>query len=67
MELTGFLVRSLIYILMLAVSVWALSAWDYEKILKKNHVRQAQVLYLLLAMALAYLSGSFLISFLYRV
>ena len=36
-----------------------------EKLLKKNSVKQAQLLYMLLAMALAYLVGSFILSFVY--
>jgi uncharacterized membrane protein YwzB len=43
-----------------------MSALNYEKLLRKDHVVQAQILYFLLIMALAYLSGSFLLSFMYR-
>ena len=42
----------------------AMQALNYEKLLKKGHVRQAQVLYFLLVMALAWLSGSFVLEFL---
>jgi len=34
--------------------------------LKKNHVTQAQILYILLVFGLAYLSGSFILVFLRR-
>ena len=38
--------------------------WTY-KLLKKDSVRAAQLLYMILAMALAYLVGSFILSFVY--
>ena len=63
--MTEFLVKALVYVACFGVSLYALSALNYEKALKANHVTQAQVLYFLLAMALAYLVGSFLLSFLY--
>lgn len=66
MSLVQFLIRTCIYILALVVSWFAMDAVNYEKILKKGHVKQAQVLYFLLVIALAYLVGSFCCVFLYR-
>lgn len=60
-----FLIRCGIYILALVVSYFALDAVNYEKILKKGHVKQAQILYFLLVIALAYLVGSFCCAFIY--
>lgn len=61
----AFLIRAGIYVLCFLVCFWAMSALDYERFLKKGHVSQAQVLYWLCAMALAYLAGSFLLSLIY--
>ena len=67
MELSAFLARSAVYLLCLAASWYGMSAVDYEKILRKGHVLQAQILYFLIVIGLAYLSGSFILAFLYRI
>lgn len=61
-----FFVRCIVYIGCFILSWYAMSALNYEKLLRKDHMVQAQILYFLLIMALAYLSGSFLLSFMYR-
>lgn len=58
------IIRDVIYILCFILSMQAMQALNFEKLLKQGHVRQAQVLYFLLVMALAWLSGSFVLSFL---
>lgn len=58
------IIRDIVYILCFILSMQAMQALNYEKLLKKGHVRQAQVLYFLLVMALAWLSGSFVLEFL---
>ena len=60
-----FLIKAFIYIVSLAVSWYAMQAWDYEKVLKRGHVQQAQVLYFMLMIALAYLVSQFFIGFIY--
>ena len=66
MTLVTFFVRCIVYIACFAASWYGLGALHYEKLLRQNHVKQAQVLYALLCMGLAYVSGSFLLAFLYR-
>ncbi len=66
MDLFRFLIRAFVYLLCFVLSWYAMSAVNYEKLLKKDHVVQAQILYYLLIAALAYLSGSFIIAFIYR-
>lgn len=66
MNIVSFLIRAGIYLLAFVVTWYAMDAVDYEKILKKGHVAQAQVLYFLIVMALSYLAGSFILAFLYR-
>ena len=58
-----FILRSIVYLLMLIVTWFAMDAINYEKLLRKNKVNQAQVLYFILVMAIAYLAGSFILSF----
>ena len=58
-----FILRSIVYLLMFLVTWFAMDAINYEKLLRKNKVNQAQVLYFILVMAVAYLAGSFILSF----
>ena len=60
-----FLIKAFICIVSLVVSWYAMQAWDYEKVLKRGHVQQAQVLYFMLMIALAYLVSQFFIGFIY--
>ena len=64
MNVIQVIIRDVIYILCFILSMQAMQALNYEKFLKQGHVRQAQVLYFLLVMALAWLSGSFVLTFL---
>jgi|LAHS01.1.fsa_nt_gb uncharacterized integral membrane protein (TIGR02327 family) len=66
MSLVQFIVRACIYILAFAVTWFAMDAVNYEKLLKKGHVKQAQILYFLIVIAVAYLVGSFCCAFLYQ-
>ncbi len=59
MNTIQFWIRCGIYMLAFVLSWQALGAIRYEKFIQQGHVKQAQVLYFLLAMALAYLVGSF--------
>lgn len=58
-----YILRSIVYLLMFLVTWFAMDAINYEKLLRKNKVNQAQVLYFILVMAIAYLAGSFILSF----
>ena len=58
-----FILRSIVYLLMFLVTWFAMDAINYEKLLRKNKVNQAQVLYFILVMVIAYLAGSFILSF----
>ena len=67
MALSFFNVRTGIYMVCLLVSFYAMQALDFEKLLKKNRVMEARVLYALLVVSLAWLSAQFLLGFLYRL
>ena len=58
-----FILRSVVYLLMFLVTWFAMDAINYEKLLRKNKVNQAQAFYFILVMAVAYLAGSFILSF----
>jgi len=49
-------------IIVFALSLWALDALNFNKLLKANKIIQAQVLYLFLAMAMTALVVQFLLS-----
>jgi uncharacterized integral membrane protein (TIGR02327 family) len=54
------LVRMVTGLVCFGLSFYALSALDYERFLRKGHVKQAQLLYWLSAMALGGLVEQFL-------
>lgn len=47
------------------LSFYGLGAFDFNRFLKQGRTVQAQILYAILVLALAYLSGSFILSFIY--
>lgn len=65
MSLVHFLVKAGIYLCALVISYLCMDCVQYEKILKKGHVKQAQFLYFMFVIALAYLVGSFICVFIY--
>ncbi|MBQ1508893.1 MAG: DUF1146 domain-containing protein [Erysipelotrichaceae bacterium] len=64
--MTDYIMRVIIYLLCFIVSFYALGALDFNRFLKKNKVVQAQLLYILLSLSLAYLTGTLLLSVLYH-
>lgn len=50
----------LVYVIAFALAMFALSSLNFEKLIKKNKVVEAQLLYILLAMALGYLVSNFI-------
>ncbi len=66
-NLLAFLCKALVYMISLFLSFYAMKSFNFEKLIKKNHVQEAQLLYALLVIALAYLVGQFFLGFLYFV
>lgn len=60
-----FYIKVLIYFLSFGLSMFGLDALDFNRFIKKGRVAQAQVLFFVLACALAYLFGSFFMSVVY--
>lgn len=54
----------LIYLIVLAITIWAIEGVNFNNFFKKNHIYQARVFYILIVLSLAYLASSFIISFL---
>lgn len=60
-----FVFKVLIYLLCFILVMFGLSALDFNKLIKKNKVNEARVLYIVLAMIITYLLGSFLMDIIY--
>ena len=61
-----FIGQLITYFICFAISLYGLSAIDYSRFLKKGKVFEAQVLYIILAMILAYLLGKFILAITYK-
>lgn len=55
-----------VYIVCFAAAWYGLSAINYEKFIKANHVKEAQILYFMIVASIAFLAGSFILAFVYR-
>ena len=55
-------VELMLYFVFFAISLYGLNSINFSKILYPTKIKQAQVLVILLAMALAYLSMQFLLN-----
>ena len=60
-----FYIRVFIYFFCFIMSLYALNALDFNRFVKQGRIFQAQLLYFLIACALAYLSASFLMAMIY--
>ena len=58
--------RAAIYIAAFMLSFYALGALNFSRCIKQGHVLQARILYWILVLSLAYLSGSFVLALIYR-
>ncbi len=66
MESAVYAVRAAIYIAAFMLSFYALGALNFNRYIKQGHVLQARILYWILVLSLAYLSGSFVLALIYR-
>lgn len=60
-----FWLKVLVYFVAFLASLYGLSALDFNRMLKKNKPAAGQILYFLIAFAMAYLVGNFIISLIY--
>ena len=63
--MTNFVSKIIVYLISFLISLYGLSAIDFNRLLKKNNVKEAWVLYFVLSICLAYLFGQFIISITY--
>ena len=64
--MTDFYIRAVLYFFCFLLSLYGLSALDFNRFLKQGKILPAQVLYYIIACSLAYLMGSFLMAIIYR-
>ena len=57
------MLKSLLYIIVTIISIWALDSINITNLFKKNRYYQARILYLFLSFALSYLVVNFLYDF----
>ncbi len=60
-----FYLKIVIYLFCFALSLFGLSALDFNRFLKKGKVAAGQFLFILLALMMAYVLGEFLMSVIY--
>lgn len=61
-----YILRTILYLSCFCVSFWAFMGLDFEKFIRKGRTRQAQMILLLISMAVGYLVAQFLMGLLYR-
>lgn len=61
-----FYLRTAIYLICFVLSLYGLSALDFNRFVRQGKVLPAQVLYYIIACSLAYLMGNFLMAIIYR-
>lgn len=57
------MLKTILYIVVVILSIWALDSINITNLFKKNRYYQARLLYLFVAMSLAYLVVNFLYDF----
>lgn len=60
-----FVSKIVIYLICFIISMLGLRAFDFNRIIKKNRVSEAWILYLVIAFCLTYLLGQFIMSVTY--
>lgn len=57
------MIKTVLYIVTLIFTIWAMEGLDLNKIFKQNRVYQARIMYLMLAMCISYLVTNFMYDF----
>ena len=61
----NFIIKLIIYMVCFGISMYGLGALNYEKFLRSGKTMQAQVLFIIIAMSIAWLMSQFLINITY--
>lgn len=57
------MIKTVLYIITLIFTIWALEGLNLNKIFKQGRIYQARIIYLMLAMGISYLVTNFLYDF----
>ena len=57
------MIKTILYITILSLSIWAMEGLDLNKLFKQSRVYQARIIYLLLAICISYLVVNFVYDF----
>ena len=57
------MVKTLLYVIMVPLAIWALDSVNITNVFKKNRYYQARLLYVMLALAISYLVVNFFYDF----
>lgn len=63
--MANFISNVLIYLICFVITLCGLSAFDFNRIIKKDRVVQAWILYYVIAFVITYLLGQFMMSIIY--
>lgn len=63
--MTKFYIRVCIYIFAFVICLFCLNGLDFNRFIKKGKIAQGQVLYIVIAMIMAYLLGNFFMAVIY--
>ena len=61
------LVRIVVHLACFALALYAMQALNYEKLIRKGRVAQAQLLYILAAMCIGLLAAQFLLNLVIKI
>ena len=64
--MVAYIYRCALYLGCFAVVFWAMMGLDFEKMIRKGRTAQAQMILVVVSMAVAYLVAQFLMGLLYR-
>ena len=65
--MSGFITKILIYLICFVATLFGLSAFDFNRIIKQNRVAHAWVLYYIIAFVITYILGQFIMSIMYYI
>ena len=57
------MIKVILYVMLFPFTIWAMEGLDLNKLFKQSRVYQARIMYLMIAMSIAYLIVNFLYDF----
>lgn len=56
-------IKMIVYVISIMLSMWALSCFNYDNVIRKAKLREFYLFYIIVSIALGYLLGSFMLEF----